>query len=282
MNIDLPFIFYDLETTALDTSTARITQIAAVKIWPGDNIQELLELMQHYINTNENVAIDDRIICTTINPEMPVSRKILEMTHLTQETLNNSATFAEWAPWLKNFFTNTNNYPKLIIGGYNTNRYDNYVLESNFKRAGVEFSLESNLWVDPQQIFNRKEPRTLAGALQFYCGKEIDGAHNALVDIKATVQVFLAQMDKYPDISDDMAELDIYCRGENSIDRQGKFKIEEGEVIITFGKHAGMSLRLMAETQPGMLKWILGNDFPPDVKQICDNALKGIFPEVNR
>ena len=43
------------------------------------------------------------------------------------------------------------------------------------------------------------EPRTLVAAYKFYCGKELDGAHSADADTKATYEVLKAQLDHYKD-----------------------------------------------------------------------------------
>lgn len=44
------------------------------------------------------------------------------------------------------------------------------------------------------------EPRTLRAAYQFYCGKELEQAHDAMADVKATVGVLQGQLQKYSEI----------------------------------------------------------------------------------
>ena len=48
-----------------------------------------------------------------------------------------------------------------------------------------------------------------------------------------------------------------------------------GEAVFSFGKHAGASLREVAETAPGYLDWMLGADFPDETLAILRDAKEG-------
>ena len=116
-------------------------------------------------------------------------------------------------------------------------------------------------------------------AMQFYCDKDIsDVAHNALVDISATLQVLLGQEAKYDDMPADNAGIAEYGKKEGWIDMAGKFIWEGNVVVMGFGKHINTPLKTVAETQSGFLNWMLGKDFPQDAQEIARQALKGIFP----
>jgi hypothetical protein len=58
----------------------------------------------------------------------------------------------------------------------------------------------------------------------------------------------------------------------------GKVKWQDGEACLSFGKHAGVPLNLMAREQRAYLEWVLGADFSDDVKQILRDALQGNIP----
>jgi DNA polymerase-3 subunit epsilon len=99
--------------------------------------------------------------------------------------------------------------------------------------------------VDVQRIYHKMEPRNLSAALKFYCGKEHEGAHDALADVEATADVLLAQLERYPDV----LQGDVASLGELSGDRQrspdaaGKLRFDDrGAVCLSFGKYAGWSL----------------------------------------
>ena len=49
--------------------------------------------------------------------------------------------------------------------------------------------------------------------------------------------------------------------------------------MFSFGKHAGEPLREVAETAPGYLDWMLGQDFPEETMAILRDAREGSFPE---
>ena len=51
--------------------------------------------------------------------------------------------------------------------------------------------------IDVQNIFHKMEPRNLVAAYKLYCGKDLNDAHQAEADTKATYEVLKAQLDKY-------------------------------------------------------------------------------------
>ena len=61
-------------------------------------------------------------------------------------------------------------------------------------------------------------------------------------------------------------------------DRRGMLRWVNGVLTINFGKKKGESVADLVKNDPGFLKWITKNDFPFDTREICENALKGIFP----
>ena len=52
------------------------------------------------------------------------------------------------------------------LAGYNIAGFDLPLLEAEFRRAGVEFSLEGRRVVDAMRIFHARVPRTLEGAVR--------------------------------------------------------------------------------------------------------------------
>ena len=65
----------------------------------------------------------------------------------------------------------------------------------------------------------------------------------------------------------------------DAVDPDGRFKWRGGEVVVGFGRNAGVPLRTVAVENPDFLRWILKADFSREVKNIASDALKGIFPE---
>ena len=69
------------------------------------------------------------------------------------------------------------------------------MLIEEFARVGIDFSVQNRRLIDAQQIFYKMEPRTLKAALKFYCGQNLENAHDAMSDTKATAQVFWGQIE---------------------------------------------------------------------------------------
>jgi DNA polymerase-3 subunit epsilon len=96
--------------------------------------------------------------------------------------------------------------------------------------------------------------------------------------------VLIGQFKRYPDLPKDIETLDKTFNPTDpfNADRSGRLRWVEGEVTINFGKKKGFKIRDLVSDDPGFLKWIIKNDFPQDTRQICDNALKGIYPQPPR
>ena len=154
------------------------------------------------------------------------------------------------------------------------------MLEAEFRRAGVSFSAEGRKIIDAYNIFCKLYPRTLTAALEFFCGKKLDDAHNAGADTMATWEVLLGELAKHPELPRTPEALAAFSNmsDPDALDRQRRFKWRDGEAVVNFGKNAGRTLRDIAEHDPGFLRWIVRSDFPEDVKTIARDALVGKFP----
>ena len=83
------------------------------------------------------------------------------------------------------------------FAGFNSNRFDIPLLAEEFLRADVDIDLKKRKFIDVQAIFHKMEKRTLAAAYKFYCLKNLEDAHTAMADTKATYEVLKAQLDQY-------------------------------------------------------------------------------------
>ena len=156
--------------------------------------------------------------------------------------------------------------------GYNIAAYDVPLLEAEFRRVGVEFSLEGRRIVDAMRIFHTREPRNLEGAVRFYCGRDIEDAHSAEADTLSSFQVLVGQFKRYPDLPLDLDELDRISRPPEWFDRNGKLIWRDEELCLNFGKHKERVLSEVVTVDPGYLDWILGRDFSHEVKAAIQRA----------
>jgi DNA polymerase-3 subunit epsilon len=162
-------------------------------------------------------------------------------------------------------------------------RFDLPLLEAEIQREGGRFSARDRRLLDAQVIFHKMEPRNLEAAVRLYCGRDLPGAHSAEVDALATLDVLDAQLGRYADLPRDPAALHAFCNPDEGryVDHTRKFRwTDQGEAAFNFGKHEGRTLREMVADQRdrGYLEWMIGKDFPEEVKCILREALAGVFP----
>lgn len=252
MNLSLkrPVIFFDLETTGLNTFSDRIIEICVIKLFPDG-------------------SCDTRT--RRINPEIAISKESSRITGIYKEDLEGSPKFKTVAKGLLEFLEGAD------ISGYNVLRFDIPLLNEEFKRNGFVWDMSDVKVVDVQRIYHKREPRGLEAALKYYCNETLKGAHAAENDVEATIKVLEGQIAMYDDLPRDFESLAEYCKDERWVDATGRLHWVDGEVAVAFGKKAGTSLRKLVKTDKGFLDWVCKNDFPQDVKEIIKDALAGRF-----
>lgn len=252
LNLTIPLCVFDLETTGTQVTKDRIVQIAIIKLHPNGLREEYNQL---------------------INPEVSIPDEIVAIHGISNEKVKNCPTFREKAKEIAGFIGNSD------LAGYNSNKFDIPVLAEEFLRAEYDFNIENRRFIDVQNIFHKLEQRTLAAAYQFYCDKKIENAHDALYDTRATLDVFLAQMDRYSQLKNDISFLSEFSRaGEfELVDLAGRLaKNKKGEVIYNFGKHNGKTITEVMKIEPGYYGWMLDADFPLYTKKCLRNEMQRI------
>jgi DNA polymerase-3 subunit epsilon len=141
--------------------------------------------------------------------------------------------------------------------------------------------MEGRSAVDAMTIFHRMEPRNLSAAYKFFCGQTLEGAHRAEADVRASLAVLEAQIERYSDLPRDMAGLAAFCqtRDQRSVDPEGKLVWRNGKASFNFGKHRTLALEEVAAREPSYLQWLMQADkTTPELARICREALAGRFP----
>jgi DNA polymerase-3 subunit epsilon len=142
-------------------------------------------------------------------------------------------------------------------------------LAEEMLRAGYDFEMKNTVSVDVQSIFHKMEKRTLGAAYQFYCDKNLEDAHSAEADTLATYEVLKAQLDRYPELENNMKKLAEFSTQRKSIDFAGFIlENEEGKPIFSFGKYKGVEVSQVLEKEPGYFGWMLNADFPLYTKKV--------------
>ena len=146
------------------------------------------------------------------------------------------------------------------LAGFNCLRFDVPFLAEELFRVGVEWDHANLRVVDVARIYHQMEPRNLSAALKFYCGREHEGAHDALADVEATADVLLAQLQRYPDKLQGTVDFLGELSGDRkrSPDAAGKLKYDDrGQVCLTFGKYNGWTLESIGRNDPGYMQWLM-------------------------
>lgn len=242
LNLTRPVIFFDLETTGTNITRDRIVEISYLKVFPD--------------GTQESKS-------RRINPEMHIPEEATAVHHITDEDVAGEPTFRQVAKSLIEIFSDCD------IAGYNSNRFDVPLLIEEFSRAGLPFDINGRRFIDVQNIFHKMEQRTLVAAYKFYCGKDLENAHSATADTMATYEVLLGQLERYPDLVNDIDFLADFSRTGRSLDLSARIVLnDKDEPVFNFGKHRGRTVKEVFLTEPSFYNWVMQGDFPKNTKDV--------------
>jgi DNA polymerase-3 subunit epsilon len=257
LNLKRPLAFFDLETTGVNVASDRIVEISILKAMPDD--------------TRE-------VKTMRINPGIPIPLESSLIHGIYDEDVRNAPTFREAGEELARFMDDCD------LAGYNSNKFDIPVLMEEFLRADIDFDIDKRYFIDVQNIFHQMEQRTLKAAYKFYCEKDIENAHSAEADIKATYEVLLAQIEKYEGqkwedkkgnisipVQNDVEALHKFTNLNKPVDFAGRIVYDDNGIeIINFGKHKGKSVEEVFRTEPSYYNWMLNGDFPRYTKRCLE------------
>jgi len=243
LNLKNPIVFFDLETTGTNINSDRIVEICYLKVHPNGN--------------EESKTL-------RINPEMHIPEESSNIHGIYDEDVANCPTFKEVA---KNI---ARDIEGADLAGFNSNRFDIPVLAEEFLRAGVDIDMSKRKFIDVQVIFHKMEQRTLSAAYKFYCERDLDDAHTAEADTRATYEVLKAQLDRYPaDLQNDMAFLADFSTYNRNVDFAGRVVYDDKDVeIFNFGKYKGIPVSEVFKKDPGYYSWMLNSDFTLNTKAV--------------
>jgi DNA polymerase-3 subunit epsilon len=253
LNLKIPICFFDLETTGTNIQHDRIIEIAVTKLFPSGDIIRKANL---------------------INPTIPIPAESSLFHGITDEDVKGKPTFREVA----------RDYAKLFEGsdlsGFNIMKFDVPVLVEEFLRCDVEFDYTRKKIIDSQKIFHMMEKRTLKAAYQFYCNKDLDNSHSAESDTDASMEVLLAQIERYEsqDVTDTQGnkigeirnDMEILSKltSHGMVDLAGRMILTpKGDIIYNFGKHKGKEVKAVFKEDPAFYDWIMNGDFSLDTKR---------------
>lgn len=242
LNIKNPLVVFDLETTGIDVVKDRIVEIAVLKIFPNGNRESKVR---------------------RINPGIPIPPEATAVHGITDEDVKDAPSFKEIAKSLANYIEGCD------FAGFNSNRFDLPLLAEEFLRAGVDIDLKKRKFIDVQTIFHKMEKRTLAAAYKFYLDKDLENAHSAEADTNATFEILCAQVERYPELKNDVDFLSEFSSFNRNVDFAGRIILDDNGVeVFNFGKHKGKPVVEVLKAEPSYYSWMMNGEFPLYTKKV--------------
>ena len=240
LKLNRPIVFFDLETTGTNIMHDRIVEISLIKVMPdGSEVERTRR----------------------INPEIPIPAEASAIHGIYDEDVASEPTFRQVAASLAQLMSGCD------IAGFNSNRFDIPLLDQEFTRAGINFDICAARFIDVQTIYHKREPRTLVAAYRFYCDKNLEDAHSAAADTRATLEVLKAQLERYEDLPTEVDTLSEYASNNRNVDLMGRLVYDDKRrEVINFGKYKGQIAEEVLARDPGYYSWIMQGDFTQNTK----------------
>lgn len=246
LTLKRPIVFFDLETTGTDPAKDHIIDMALVKLMPDGSRDTFTK---------------------RVNPGVPIPASTTAIHGITDEDVKNCPSFKQVAHQLYDWMKNCD------LGGYNSARFDLPMLAEEFLRVGINVDFTERQMIDVQQIFFKRESRSLSAAYAFYCNKQLENAHSAEADILATIEVLDAQLEKYTDLAHDVQGLHNFTNTEQYVDYARRIIIKDGHPVFNFGKYKGRKVEEIFTIEPQYYDWMMGADFSLHTKQKISEIL---------
>lgn len=262
LNLKNPLCILDIETTGTSVTQDRILEIAIIKLHTNGQVERKADVL---------------------NPTIPIPPQSTIFHGLRDEDVKGKPTFKEIAKEYARFLEGAD------IGGFNVLKLDIPILVEEFLRCDIEFDYTRKKIIDAQKIFHLMEKRTLKAAYKFYVGKDLNDSHSAEADAQATLDVLLAQVERYDgqdvidssdkkigEIRNDMDSL-AKISTLDMVDLAGRIvRNEKGEEIFNFGKHKNKPVLQVFRQEPAYYDWMMNGDFPRDTKRrLTEIKLRG-------
>lgn len=181
LKLDRPLVIFDLETTGLSPLEDKIVEIAYERIMTDGTIESKVY---------------------RLNPGRDIPEDASRINGIYWDDVKDCPTFATLAFELWKMFDNAD------VGGFNIVGFDLPFLKAQFSSVGKNFDFSDCKILDAKVLYHAKEardmfaPRNLTAAYKLYCGKDHINAHTGAADVRATVEILEAILDKYPEFRD--------------------------------------------------------------------------------
>ena len=224
-------VCFDVETTGLSQKEDFIIQLSMIKITPQF---EEIERKSWYIKPVHNYEIK-----TTAIEKHGITKEFLEkngvnLKDIAQEIID----FIEGCDFLT----------------YNGNSFDIGFLYKDLKIVGYNLNMEGRTCFDAFLLYKMMYPSTLEAVYKRCTGKNLEGAHNAINDVEATIEVYKALRNENIEVDESVFNI---VSPEGSI---RKVIIDDVEsLVFSFGKYKDDEFFSVYKKDPQYVKWFLAN-----------------------
>ena len=227
-------IAYDVESTGKSPMTDRIVQICLTRI-DSDGQRTVL-------------------INTLVNPQMPISEGATEVHGITDADVADAPTFAQISNQLESFYDEAES-----VIGYNSTKFDNTMVDEEFRRVSSDFRVSSKPQVDVKRLLEHVVPRDLNSVSERYLNRSIEGAHDASVDVTATLDIMhallaLGEMNTQTTLEIASTLSDGFITGD------GRVVWDNERATFAFGQKKGQALFEAVRHDRRYFNWMLGAD----------------------
>ena len=283
LNLQRPLLFFDIESTGLNIATDGIIELSFVKVMPDQEVKIKTWKIKPWDYANHCV--------------IPINPQASEVNGVKDEDLVDCPKFIEVLPEVAAWLEDSD------LAGFNSQKFDLPLLAEEIERVRAycqlraekaekpearekaremlscieKIDLHESRMVDVQNIYHHFEPRNLRAAYRFYCGgQDFENAHTAEADTLATMEVLKSQLDRYKEpsayqqevLKNDVEALSKIGARSRTVDFAGRLILgEDGEAVISFGKHKGKTAREVWNAEPSYFAWIENGDFTLDTKR---------------
>ena len=230
-------VAFDVETTGLNPQKDYIIQLAMIKL-DGETL-EVKEQKKCYVRPEG---------------EYEITPQAFEKHGITKEFLKqNGVNLRSVGQKIIDFFDGCD------ILTYNGNSFDVNFLYSNLKAVGFDFNIDGRTFYDAFLMYKKLHPSTLEAVYKYYTGEELEGAHDAYNDVKATIEVFKHLHSTEGLIREDMNSMDenILYSPEKSI--TVRLMDDDKLIVFAMGKYKDEEFMTVCKKDPQYIKWFFDN-----------------------
>ena len=239
---------FDLETTGISTNNDRIVQVALIGA-----------------DADGNPIHHDVIV----NPQRPIPREASRVHGIYDQDVRGKPIFKECASELSELMEGA------VIVGHNARKFDMPLLQNEFYRCGITPPRPLVVLDTLEAVRRLKIPRPHnLGAQCARHGIDLSNAHNAAADAAACLLLLWKVMRDHPssfrrslqeieewlisgEVRKDESELGRALTDLDSLDKNGRIRIDEGAYIVAFGRHRGKDLQSIEREDPRYVDWLI-------------------------